>query len=153
MKFETEIRKFLWKNQILKNLLPLESLCLPKSRGGLNVAHLGLKCDSLLLRQNLRMIDTDRDSRKHVGYWIGDRLAGPFKFSIKYSQVRIDNSGRRVPYAPKYFKRAGDLLAEGLEQQRFDPKDLGETTTKSLYLSYLKELPPPKVVSKYPDRN
>ena len=99
------------------------------------------------------MIYTNRDNCKHVGYWIGNRLARPFNFSIKYSEVQIDNHGRKVPYAPKYYKRAGDLLVEGLEKQRFDPKDIVETTTKSLYLSYLKELPPPKVVSTYPNRN
>ena len=137
----------------MKNLMLLKSLCLPKSKGGLSIADIGLKCNALLLKQALRMIGSGRECRNHVEYWIGDRLGGDFGFDTKYVQLRVDQRGRKLPYNPKYFKHACSLLLEGLQNNRFDVRALEEVTTKSIYASYLDELPPHKIFLKHPDRN
>ena len=69
--FEAEIRRFLWRNQPLKNVLSLETACLPICQGGLGLPYLRAKCDALHLKQGLRIVSTSRVIRDHLGFWFG----------------------------------------------------------------------------------
>ena len=52
-KFEGLLSNFLWRGFQCKNLLPAETICQPKLKGGLNIPYLRSKCDALLLKQLL----------------------------------------------------------------------------------------------------
>ena len=45
-KFEKAISTFLWKGCQLRNLLPMETFCLPLESGGLAIPYLRAKCDT-----------------------------------------------------------------------------------------------------------
>ena len=93
-KFQTEMRKFIWRNHPLKNLIPLDTLCLPKGKGGLNVHHISSKCNSLLTRQAIRMIGSDSNSKGHIGFWIGDKLKAILVLQIyMYTEYVIKGGG------------------------------------------------------------
>ena len=88
-RFEQAIRKFIWKGQPWRNPLPLDTVCLSKDNGGLNIPHLRLKCDALLLRQALRIITLNSRSKDHLGFWFGAEL-GNFGFDIKFDPLLHD---------------------------------------------------------------
>ena len=54
--FESEIRLFLWKGQPMRNMLPLETVCLPLGKGGLGIPYFRSKCDALLLKQATQLL-------------------------------------------------------------------------------------------------
>ena len=47
-KFVKEICSFLWKGQPYRNVLPFETVCLPKEKGGLGIPFFQAKCDARL---------------------------------------------------------------------------------------------------------
>ena len=55
-KFEREIRQFLWRGHPIKNPIPLQTLSLPRTKGGLNTPNLRLECNALLTKQDLQLI-------------------------------------------------------------------------------------------------
>ena len=102
-KIEAQVRSFLWLGQPHKNPLSLESVCLVKSRGGLGIPLLQAKCEALHLKQALRMVTSARNSRDHLGYWIGGNL-GFLDFQDNYQHfTRREN--RKRNYSPKVFKK------------------------------------------------
>ena len=53
--FEKAIATFLWRGSQFRNLLPMETVCQPYAKGGLNMPFVRAKCDALLLKQILRI--------------------------------------------------------------------------------------------------
>ena len=134
-KFESEARKFIWKNYLVKNAISLESLCLPKERGGLNVTNIGLKSNSLLLRQGLRIITSRKHCKEHLGFWYGDKLGLDLGFDMSFNHFIRDARGRKRAYKPMYFGTMVSLLLEGKESNRYDLHSIDMVATKSIYFS------------------
>ena len=143
--------KFIWKGFQFRNLLPLETICQPVESGGLGIPYLRSKCDSLLLKQMLRMIVTSRNSFNHITFWLGSVLKIPGL--TDFIHFTIDRRGRKKESMPSIFSYMSDLFSEALDSQRFNMESLQEVTTKSLYLSFTETMPPPSVELSYPDRN
>ena len=150
-RIESELRRFLWKGQQTRNLLPYETVCLPKNAGGLSVPFLRAKCEALLLRQFIRML-ASRSSRKHIQFWCGG-LLNDIEFQRTYLHFSYNSQGRKVLYTPKFFQQSVSLFNEAMLCERFDFESISSVTTKGLYLSYTETMPPANVETKYEDRN
>ena len=75
--FEKEISKFLWKGNIVRNVLSKATVSLPKNKGGLGLPCIRLKCRSLFMRQIFRTLHNGNRDCKHYDFWIGNRLNLP----------------------------------------------------------------------------
>ena len=142
--FETEIRRFMWRGQPVKNVLSLETICLPKNQGGLGIPHLRSKCEALHLKQALRMLSSPRNCRDHICFWSEGKL-GAFGLDENFKMFVQDNQGRKKKYRPKYFRNMIDLLLEGIQTKIFSLTDLSSATTKIIFHSFTDTMPPPKL--------
>ena len=71
---ESEVTSFLWRGQITRNVLALETVCLPREKGGLGIPFIRAKCDALLLMQAVRALRSRKPSRDHLSFWIEKHL-------------------------------------------------------------------------------
>ena len=151
-KFESTIASFLWKGQQTKNLLSMETICLPCENGGLGIPFLRAKCDALLLKQMLRILASRGVSFDHMTFWINDTLQ--INDLPIFTHPKLNKNGRKISvFKSDYFFYLSELFTEGRSCERFSLTDLGSNTTKSIYISLTETMPPTPIVLKYPERN
>ena len=126
------------------NLLPMETVSLPKNQGGLNLPCLTSKCDALFLKQVLRMLTGSGGAMRHLDFWLGRRLG------LNIPGFGSDFRQRRTP---SVCKKILELVTEAVECERVDVDNLKMATTKSIYKSYTETLPPAAVELKYEERD
>ena len=134
-----------------RNVLSRETVCLPKSQGGLGIPHIRLKCMSLFIKQMCRNILSRGNSKSHIDFWLGSRIGltslDSEMFHIKkFKGKLVDTTPDLFNITLKYFT---DCYANGI----FAPTDINSLTTKSIYTALLKEITPPVIVTKYPERD
>ena len=137
-RFETLMGKFLWNfsGKVLR--VSLEDLKNTKMAGGLNLPCLSKMSESLLVSQCIKLIRSGyKRSKCHLDYWLGD-LTGSLSHNIEAETV--------AHLTPSYFECIGILLADLMVADILNSRTLLTITNKSIYRSFLADLPLPKVV-------
>ena len=110
--------------------LKLDKLENTVEKGGLGLICVATKCDCLLLRQSLRILQREEENcYKHLSNWIGKFLEEDFP-AIGAMLV---------------------LIQEGLLREEFKPTASHEASVKTIYANQAADvIPPPKVELKHP---
>lgn len=140
LEIEKIVRRFLWLGRL--EHLPFEELHGPIREGGLNLVNIGAKCDSLYLKQTLRMLNSETNSKKHLSYWIG--------IQMRRDLPELAN-GPHAEIIPPYFKHTVNLLKEAFNADIVNLGNMGTVKSKAIYAEFNSTPPPPKITSKHPE--
>ena len=136
-KFEKVIGKFLWNfsGKILR--VSISELKLAREKGGLGLTCIYSVAKSLKLSQILKLINSgDTKSISHIDLWIGEVL-----HDLDPDLGVADHSLQ----VPAFFEELALLLTDAKIANIIDIHNWRSLSNKSIYLSYLSELPPPRV--------
>ena len=148
-KFEIAISRFVWRGHLTNDVLPRDTVCLPRERGGLGIPHLKLRCKSLFLRQIFRSVTGQGQSKDHFDFWLGKRMNIPFLQSCFYHITGARGSERDL--TPQLFKYALNVINQVFDENIITPADIFSITTKQLYMSLSESLPPAGIEERYVD--
>ena len=140
LEVEKTVRRFLWLGRL--EHLPFDELYGPIKEGGLNLVNIGAKCDSLYLKQTLRMLNSETNSKKHLSYWIG--------IQMRRDLPELAN-GPHAEIIPPYFKHTVNLLKEAVNADIVNLGNMGAVKSKAIYADLNSTPPPPKITIKHPE--
>ena len=147
-KIEKVVYDFLWRGQITLNTIKRNTICLPKSRGGLGLSRLRLKTNALLLKQYFRMLNGGGISKKHLNFWLGGRMRTD-QLPDVFHHIRPLVRGHTDTTAPLFVEYLVQF-EQGRLEHWLDLTSEADLSTKAMYGAQVELLPPPDVVLKYP---
>ena len=152
--FEEEIRQFIWAGKLEKPAFA--EMCNPVDQGGLGVICIRSKCDSLLLKQLLRMLeDSTAVHCEHMKFWLGNflrhwEMMGCYPHALRDGEITNMPRQKESALTPHFTK----LLEEfkyGEKNKYFDqfvPGNIENVTAKALYQLNTTTFTPPSIIYK-----
>ena len=164
--FEEDIRRFIWRGKIEKP--SYSEMCNETEEGGIGLTCLRSKCDSLLLKQLLRMLEEkDTTQHNHMAFWLGHF---PLEKQYEGRKVEIRYAALEYPHAPRVGEEGDDgaplaqetrltwhyskLLEELSYAHRnqyfelFEAEEIRAVTAKQLYQRNTTTFTPPAIIFK-----
>ena len=109
----------------------------PVSKGGLELPCIATMSKSLLLRQLLRLLDSDDcKSINHISFWIGEVLS-------EFCDKIID--GVHPAVVPAFFENLAELAAQAMISEIFTADTWNKTTNKMIYNCHATNFSVPRV--------
>ena len=136
-KFEKVIGKFLWNfsGKVLR--VPMNELKLSRLKGGLGLTCICSAAKSLKVSQILKLLQSgDLKSIKHIDFWIGEVLQ-----DLDQDLGLMGNTLQ----VPSFFEELALLITDAKISNTIDAHNWRSLSNRSIYLSYMSELPPPRV--------
>jgi hypothetical protein len=149
-KVESGLSKFIFRGRHERlKLSELENSC---EEGGLGLPNIGVRADSLLIKQLCRVLTLPReDSFRLVGYWLGGFLEDT---GLGENFPQLADVGPVSHTMSKNFplhQHLLDTFIEAVGRGEVKSSNMRAVTTKEIYKSIMSSLlTPPKVESKYP---
>ena len=135
-KVEQVCGRFIWNQSGRILRIKMEELKKPRDEGGLGMPCFSSMCDSLLVRQLLRMlVSEDFKTIGHVRFWMGARLDQMFQLS----------GGAGAGWFPDHFASMIDLLNEAVSAGIVKEANWKIISNKDIYKFYISLLPKVKV--------
>ena len=147
---ESSLSKFIFTGR--HERLRLSELENSPRQGGLGLPDIGVKADSLLLKQMCRMMTLDSEGSFHLlGYWLGGFLSNTGlgeNFPELADLGPVSHTMSKVYPLHQYMH---DTFMEGVGRGEVKKGTLKAVTTKKIYKSRIDDmLTSPKVESKFP---
>ena len=152
--FEDEMRRFIWKGRLEKPAFA--EMCNPVDQGGLGVPCIRSKCDSLLLKQLLRMLEDQTALHcEHMKFWMGNFLRhwepmGCYPHALRIGEI-VDRPLEKEIALTKHFTKLLQEFKYGEKHKYFDqfePGNIENVTAKQLYQYNTTTFTPPAIIYK-----
>ena len=145
-RIEKSLSRFIFKGR--HERLALSEIENTRGNGGLDLPNIGVKADSLLIKQTARILSRPNEtSYKHVGYWVGLWLSEegfPRLAEVGPISHRLD---KKFPLHTWMLEN----MKEAIVRQEVKATNLFNVTTKSIYMSRMNDLcDSPKIEAKFP---
>ena len=135
---ERKVSTFMWLGRLER--LETEELYSPSEQGGLALPNIQAKCSALLLKQLLRILETDTATRDHLLYWVGLRVRAQFPDLLLPVNSEI---------VTPYFSECVAVLQDSSLEPNLCARNAKSFTAKSIYKCLSSTPPPPKVENNY----
>ena len=152
--FEEAMRQFIWRGKLEKPAF--SEMCNPVEEGGLGVTCIRSKCDSLLLKQLLRMLeDKEAVHHQHIAFWLGNFIRNyeplsNFPHALRVGE-EVDRPLEKETALTMHFTRLLQEYKYGEKNEYFDIFETGNIKflrAKLLYQFNTTTFTPPAIIFK-----